>query len=50
MSTVTDTATEQLIAELYTIDGKAEIVDGRIRIMSPTGGRRAELEWLFAMP
>jgi Uma2 family endonuclease len=39
MSIATDTTTERLIAELYTIDGKAEIVDGRIRIMSPTGGR-----------
>jgi Uma2 family endonuclease len=37
MSIVTDTLTEQLIAELYKIDGKAEIVDGRIVRMSPTG-------------
>lgn len=37
MSTVTDTATERLVAELYTIDGKAEIVGGRIVMMSPTG-------------
>jgi Uma2 family endonuclease len=37
MSTATDTTTERLIAELYAIDGKAEIVDGRIVRMSPTG-------------
>ena len=37
MSIATDPTTEQLIAELYTIDGKAEIVDGRIVLMSPTG-------------
>ncbi len=37
MSIVTDPITEQLIAELYKIDGKAEIVDGRIELMSPTG-------------
>ena len=38
MSIATDATTEQLIAELYKIDGKAEIVDGRIVHMSPTGG------------
>ena len=37
MSTVTDPLTEQLIAELYKVEGKAEIVDGRIVHMSPTG-------------
>jgi Uma2 family endonuclease len=37
MSIATDPATEQLIAELYSIDGKAEIIDGRIVRMSPTG-------------
>jgi Uma2 family endonuclease len=37
MSTVADPMTERLIAELYRIDGKAEIVDGRIVHMSPTG-------------
>lgn len=37
MSIATDPTTEQLIAELYKIDGKAEIVDGRIILMSPTG-------------
>ncbi|MEX2316370.1 MAG: Uma2 family endonuclease [Pirellulales bacterium] len=37
MSIATDTLTEQLIAELYKIDGKAEIVGGRIVMMSPTG-------------
>lgn len=42
MSMTTDTTastTEQLIAELYKIDGKAEIVGGRIVRMSPTGRR-----------
>jgi Uma2 family endonuclease len=37
MSIATDPTTEQLIAELYKIPGKAEIVDGRIVRMSPTG-------------
>jgi len=37
MSTATDTTTERLIAELYTIDGNAEIVSGKIVMMSPTG-------------
>ena len=37
MSIASDTLTEQLIAELYKIDGKAEIVGGRIVMMSPTG-------------
>jgi Uma2 family endonuclease len=37
MSVATDPTTQQLIAELYKIDGKAEIVDGRIVRMSPTG-------------
>lgn len=37
MSTVTDATTDRLIAELYAIDGKAEIVDGEIVMMSPTG-------------
>ncbi len=36
MSTVTDALTEQLIAELYKVPGKAEIVGGRIVMMSPT--------------
>src|SRR3990172_8388174 len=39
MSIATDPTTEQLIAELYKIEGKAEIVDGRIVRMSPTGRR-----------
>jgi Uma2 family endonuclease len=38
MSIPTDPTTEKLIAELYKIDSKAEIVDGRIVFMSPTGG------------
>ncbi len=37
MSTAVDTSTERLIAELYTIPGKAETVGGRIVTMSPTG-------------
>lgn len=37
MSTAYDTSTEELIAGLYKVDGKAEIVDGRIVRMSPTG-------------
>jgi Uma2 family endonuclease len=48
MSIVTDPTTEQLIAELYKIDGKAEIVGGRIVHMSPTGrtpGRAGAKIW-----
>src|SRR5688572_28502681 len=37
MSIATDTTTEQLIAELYKIDGKAEIVGGRIVMMGGSG-------------
>jgi Uma2 family endonuclease len=37
MSIITDPTTEQLIAELYKVEGKAEIIDGRIVHMSPTG-------------
>jgi Uma2 family endonuclease len=37
MSTVADPTTERLICELYKVAGKAEIVDGRIVPMSPTG-------------
>lgn len=37
MSIAYDGTTDRLIAELYTIDGKAEIVGGRILRMSPTG-------------
>jgi Uma2 family endonuclease len=37
MSIATDATTEQLIEELYKAEGKAEIVDGRIIRMSPTG-------------
>lgn len=37
MSTIADLATERLVAELYKVEGKAEIVDGRIVLMSPTG-------------
>ncbi|MCG8449414.1 MAG: Uma2 family endonuclease [Pirellulales bacterium] len=35
----TTSSTEQLVADLYAVDGKAEIVDGRIVMMSPTGGK-----------
>jgi Uma2 family endonuclease len=37
MATVTELSTEELIAELYKVDGKAEIVNGRIVHMAPTG-------------
>jgi len=37
MSIATDPTTEQLIAELYRIDGKAEIVGGRIVMMGGCG-------------
>src|SRR3954447_24350784 len=37
MSVVTDCTTERLVAELYKVPGKAEIVGGRIVMMSPTG-------------
>jgi Uma2 family endonuclease len=37
MSIASDPTTEQLIADLYQVEGKAEIVDGRIVRMSPTG-------------
>jgi Uma2 family endonuclease len=37
MSIATNLTTEQLIAELYNVPGKAEIVGGRIVMMSPTG-------------
>lgn len=37
MSIATDPTTERLIAELYKVPGKAEIVGGRIVMMSPTG-------------
>jgi Uma2 family endonuclease len=37
MSIATDPTTERLIADLYNVEGKAEIVGGRILMMSPTG-------------
>jgi Uma2 family endonuclease len=37
MAVGTETTTEQLIDKLYKTDGKAEIVGGRIVMMSPTG-------------
>jgi Uma2 family endonuclease len=37
MSIASHPTTEQLIAELYKVEGKAEIVDGEIVLMSPTG-------------
>jgi len=37
MSIASYSTTEQLVAELYKIDGKAEIVGGKIVHMSPTG-------------
>lgn len=41
MATTTDTAS--LIAELYTVDGKAEIVGGEIVRMSPAGRRHGRV-------
>ena len=49
MSIATDTATERLIAELYTIDGKAEIIDGRIVPMSPTGDLPSSADFAIAV-
>lgn len=51
MSTVSDLTTEQLIAELYTVDRKAEIVGGEIVMMSPTGDlpSSAGLEIAFSL-
>jgi Uma2 family endonuclease len=37
MSTISEPTTEQLISALYKIEGKAEIVNGSIVMMSPTG-------------
>lgn len=37
MSAVSSTSTDKLVASLYTVPGKAEIVGGRIVMMSPTG-------------
>ena len=37
MSIASDPVTEQLIADLHRIDGKAEVVGGKIVKMSPTG-------------
>jgi Uma2 family endonuclease len=37
VSIAADSLTERLIADLYKCDGKAEIVEGRIVQMSPTG-------------
>jgi Uma2 family endonuclease len=37
MSIATDPNTDQLIEELHKVDGKAEIVEGKIIMMSPTG-------------
>jgi Uma2 family endonuclease len=37
MSIATDSTTERLIAELYKVDGKAEIVGGRIVMMGGSG-------------
>ena len=37
MSTITDATTERLVSELYQVEGKAEIINGQIVLMSPTG-------------
>ncbi len=39
---VKENATDELIEQLYQIDGKAEIVNGEILRMSPTGGMPGE--------
>jgi Uma2 family endonuclease len=39
MSIATNSATERLIAELYLVKGKAEVVNGGIVEMSPTGAQ-----------
>lgn len=39
MSIATHPTTDQLIAQLYKVDGKAEIINGEIVLMSPTGRR-----------
>jgi hypothetical protein len=60
MSIASDCTTEQLIADLYKVSGKAEIVGGRIVMMSPTGdlpgdasyytGPRAGMKFLPHVP
>jgi Uma2 family endonuclease len=47
MSIATDPTTEQLIAELYKIDGKAEIIGGRIVRMSPTGRQPGRASYII---
>ncbi|HEY0072603.1 MAG TPA: Uma2 family endonuclease [Abditibacteriaceae bacterium] len=38
MATATKEKVDELIEQLYQIEGKAEIVNGRVVLMSPTGG------------
>lgn len=42
MTVVTKDKTDELIKQLYQIEGKAEIVNGEIVLMSPTGGMPGE--------
>jgi Uma2 family endonuclease len=37
MSTVSDPLTDRLIAELYRVEGKAEIVEGQVVLLAPAG-------------
>jgi Uma2 family endonuclease len=49
MSIASDPITEQLVSELYKIDGKAEIVGGRIVMMSPTGDEPSSAGFAIAI-
>lgn len=42
MATATKEKVDELIEQLYQVKGKAEIVNGRVVIMSPTGGMPGE--------
>ena len=45
MATAESLSTDELIAKLYTIEGKAEIVNGGIVEMSPTGPRHTRVAY-----
>jgi Uma2 family endonuclease len=49
MSIATEAVVDDLVAQLYTIEGKAEIVDGRIVEMSPTGDMPNSAELAIAV-
>jgi Uma2 family endonuclease len=43
------TKTRATIADLYKVEGKAELVNGEIVVMSPTGGRPSRASgWIYA--